>query len=636
LKRSRIVRLAVSVVVVLAGLVAIQASPAAADGYKLPWAAGNWNVVQGRHDSSGGNAWDFQPPGAGSHNDEVLAVAAGTARIACSDSSGQATVILTVGGDVFKYAHLQASAVAGVGITTGGVSVQQGQVLGRLLPASGSFTGTCGYGYASHLHLEMPRIPFTLDGVTFSASGPNGVTSIRSSNVRNSGGPPPGQPFGSFDEISSPGNGLINVRGWTVDPDAPSQPTEVHVYVGGPAGSAIASYAFTAYRSRPDVAAVVAGAGPEHGFDETIDIGRAGSFPVYVYAINRGGTPGDNVLLGSRSVAVGDPAPRGQFDSISSPTAGQFQVRGWAFDPDKLTAALGLHVYVGGPAGTPGADSYAVGPANKSRRDVEEVYPGVGDSHGFDEIITTGRTGIQSVYVYALNEPGTSGPNVLLGARTVSIDDPATLGNFEASSAPTPGVVNVAGWTIDPNTKSQPNNVQVYVGGPAGTPGAEVFTVLANSSRGDVAAVYPAAGDRHGFNATFRTNKRGPQAVFVYAINAAGTPGANVVLGNRPVNVSEFAPSAVRIRLAHTKVKRTQRAKIKVTVAIPGRIPSGTVQVFIGRKKVNTVTLKPGARGRITVRLPKKKVGRYQIRAVYSGDLYAAPASSSRARLRVR
>lgn len=151
-----------------------------AQSLKLPWAQGTWNVTQGVHQ---GNAWDFQPPGAGSHNNEVLAVGSGTARLSCADSEGQAIVSLTVDGSTFRYAHLQTSAVRAAGISETSRAVRQGQVLGRLYPSSGWFDSGCGSGQASHLHFEVPRVPITIDGVSLSSSGPSGG-SLRSTNVR--------------------------------------------------------------------------------------------------------------------------------------------------------------------------------------------------------------------------------------------------------------------------------------------------------------------------------------------------------------------------------------------------------------------------------------------------------------------
>lgn len=157
-----------------------QPSATAATTYRLPW-EGTWNVTQGAHGGEG-RSWDFQPTGGGgSHNDKVLAVAAGTARITCSDGYDQANVELNVGGKVFSYAHLQTSAVAAAGVTEAGVQVSQGQVIGRLHPSppGAPIADKCGYAIpagASHLHLTVPELPMTIDGEAFSASGPSGGT----------------------------------------------------------------------------------------------------------------------------------------------------------------------------------------------------------------------------------------------------------------------------------------------------------------------------------------------------------------------------------------------------------------------------------------------------------------------------
>ena len=156
---------------------------------KLPW-TGTWNVLRGPvgEGHQGNRAWDFQPPGAGSHNDKVLAVAGGTAKLTCTDTTGQASISISTGSGVFKYAHLQASAVAAAGITKDGIAVVQGQVVGRLLPlpsGSSSFGGACGYGVGSHLHLELPRLPILIDGRTFQGTSP-GTGALKSTNAERS------------------------------------------------------------------------------------------------------------------------------------------------------------------------------------------------------------------------------------------------------------------------------------------------------------------------------------------------------------------------------------------------------------------------------------------------------------------
>jgi hypothetical protein len=183
-------------------LVALQASllpmqaAHAVSPYRLPWAGGTtWNVTQGQDAT---RAFDFQPPGSGSNNDQVMAVAAGQARIVCTDNVGQATVTLDVNGSVFRDLHLQTSAVLAAGLTTSNVGVRQGQVLGRLHPnPPGSAAEHCGYATpagASHLHLEMPSLPISFVEVTFPVAAGARLTS---QNVACCG-PPSGVAFQPF------------------------------------------------------------------------------------------------------------------------------------------------------------------------------------------------------------------------------------------------------------------------------------------------------------------------------------------------------------------------------------------------------------------------------------------------------
>ena len=109
--------------------------------------------------------------------------------------------------------------------------------------------------------------------------------------------------------------------------------------------------------------------------------------------------------------------PEGFIDSVSSNNAGQITVRGWAFDKDNLSANLPIHVYVGGAAGS-GAPGYAI-TANTYRPDVNSVYSGVGNYHGYESTFNVSRTGKQTIYIYACNVGG--GNNVLLGTRTITI-----------------------------------------------------------------------------------------------------------------------------------------------------------------------------------------------------------------------
>lgn len=89
-------------------------------------------------------------------------------------------------------------------------------------------------------------------------------------------------------------------------------------------------------------------------------------------------------------------------------------VKGWAFDEGEYSKQLEIHVYIGGPAGSANAEGYSI-LANKERTDVHQVYKS-GEYHGYDDSISTTKTGMQEVYIYAIGKK-----NVLLGQKTVYI-----------------------------------------------------------------------------------------------------------------------------------------------------------------------------------------------------------------------
>lgn len=113
-------------------------------------------------------------------------------------------------------------------------------------------------------------------------------------------------PEGNFDGLSSNNPNQITVTGWAADRDNMGASLQIHVYVGGGAGSGAESYAITANKSRPDVHNWFVNqgihAGEFYGFSETINVKRTGNQSVYVYAINVGG--GNNIELGHKTVNI--------------------------------------------------------------------------------------------------------------------------------------------------------------------------------------------------------------------------------------------------------------------------------------------------------------------------------------------
>ena len=224
----------------------------------------------------------------------------------------------------------------------------------------------------------------------------------------------------------------------------------------------------------------------------------------------------------------GSNSPQGTFD-IAEGKCGSVYVGGWAFDKDDSSKSLSIHVYIGGPAGSSGAEGHAI-TANAARSDVNSAY-GISGNHGYGSEITTNKTGSQSVYVYAINVGG--GDNTLLGSKTVNISNPNPVGALDIVEGKC-GQVFVRGWAFDPNDTSKALSIHVYVGAGSTVDGGEGHAITANTVRNDVNSVYK-CGTNHGYSQTISTKKSGTQTVYVYAINIGS--GSNVLLGSKTATI---------------------------------------------------------------------------------------------------
>jgi hypothetical protein len=128
----------------------------------------------------------------------------------------------------------------------------------------------------------------------------------------------------------------------------------------------------------------------------------------------------DGATVGVGTPPVGESDPIGKLEITGSPAKGQLRVAGWAFDPDAPTETLGINVVVGGREGDKGVETYELGQiANLERPDVAAAHKLAGPFHGFDNQITTIKSGPEPVCVYAVNVA--LGGNRLLGCRTTTI-----------------------------------------------------------------------------------------------------------------------------------------------------------------------------------------------------------------------
>lgn len=123
--------------------------------------------------------------------------------------------------------------------------------------------------------------------------------------------------------------------------------------------------------------------------------------------------------------------PEGLVNSVTS-EKGTITVTGYAFDRDDLNAQLDIHVYVGGPAGS-GVPCYII-KANKEKKYLDKVYPGVGDFHGINDTFKVSARGWTEVYVYAINNVKNQ-HNPLLEPSPITVNITNDFGiDFETNS----------------------------------------------------------------------------------------------------------------------------------------------------------------------------------------------------------
>ncbi|GAA1055650.1 hypothetical protein GCM10017608_23040 [Agromyces luteolus] len=214
---------------------------------------------------------------------------------------------------------------------------------------------------------------------------------------------PSGSPTGAFESAVAPDVGVIDVTGWAYDPDV-VDPIRVHLYVDGRGWASIAADVERTSPTWP-------GYGTAHGFSTRLSGLAPGSHRVCAYAINVGA--GGNAGLGCIDVTMPQGSPKIWVDEAAAGSApGTAFVRGWAFDPDTIDP-IRVHVYVDGV----GAASVE---ASLVKEGLGDVFPGIGDLHGFRADLAGLGPGAHSICVYAINKAG-PGSTTSAGCRTVTV-----------------------------------------------------------------------------------------------------------------------------------------------------------------------------------------------------------------------
>lgn len=228
-------------------------------------------------------------------------------------------------------------------------------------------------------------------------------------------------PEGEMDRAWTPTAGRVSVTGWAFDADAATQPLAMSVSIGGKIGAVGAEThrIGTANWKNTEVADAYPGVGDHQGMYATVTTRKRGTQKAYLYASNAAGTPGKRVLVGTKTVTIANPDPKGKVTLVSSPRSKKLHLRGWALDPNAKTKPSSVRAYIGGPAGK--GHRVDLGVASLSSRAAAAAAPGAGKRHGFDRTVRTKWTGKRTVYVYALNLSGTPGTKSLLVKKTITI-----------------------------------------------------------------------------------------------------------------------------------------------------------------------------------------------------------------------
>ena len=342
-------------------------------------------------------------------------------------------------------------------------------------------------------------------------------------------------PFGQIDGIESTYEG-VKISGWAVDMDAPNDPVEVHIYVGGAADSGQAKNVFklTANLPRGDVSQQYPGVGENHGYYGVLDI--EGPEVLYVYFYNIGS--GENTLIGTPTVQGKNHSPLGHIDGIESTYEG-VKISGWAFDIDIPNDPIEVHIYVGGAADSGQAKNVFKLTADGSRADVPKKYPGVGENHGFEGLLDI--TGTETLYVYLYNVG--LGENILIGTPTVTGKSHNPVGSIDNISSTCEGV-KISGWAIDGDALTESVDIHIYVGGAADSGQAKnVYQIKADIFRQDLEDKFVIAGGKHGYSAIL--DIPGTEDIYIYLINKGS--GANTLLGISTVSSKEHTLASIPI-----------------------------------------------------------------------------------------
>jgi hypothetical protein len=306
-------------------------------------------------------------------------------------------------------------------------------------------------------------------------------------------------PIGHLDGFAPAAARMLQMTGWTFDPDHRTLPGRLVLTVDGSARPAQVTT-----RPRPDVQRVYATATATLGFSVRVRVG-VGRHTACLYGLDRDG-PGRR-LLQCRSAWM--PDPLGSLDSLTSTGLHTGRLTGWSFDPSHGASPGRIQVRVDGAA-------RPVVRTTVARPDVQRVVHSAGNRFGYDIALPLSG-GAHQVCVSGLDQDGHGA--VPLGCRGLTLAQ-SPLGRVEQLRH-VAGGYRLSGWTFDPDRNGGSTKIEVYLAA------ARVATIAATAARPDVRRAYRLANSAVGFSALVPASSAKRQIV-IKSVNTG--PGKASVL----------------------------------------------------------------------------------------------------------
>jgi hypothetical protein len=326
------------------------------------------------------------------------------------------------------------------------VANQTGADLGTQYPGAGT-------NHYFSVKYPMPAGPVNVC-VYLPNAGNSGITGSGGCHTVTVTDPP--LPVGEVSDVRAH-VGLIDISGWAVRPDAPSEKVNVAANIGS-------TWAQLSSGSANDVAPDrVSGAGPNQGFSGTITA-APGMQQLCIWASRSNGAP---VQLNCRDVLV--PGPRVTDARIESftVTGGVATMTGWAVWPDDPSEPVHLALNIG---------SQWVGvDATASSATVAAVYPAAGAMHGFTVSVPV-AAGKSDVCLWALNFK--AAPSIMGCRSAFTATLPPSQVQLESLTT-TDSAIMLSGWAQWPSQPDRSVRLATEIDGrwtpiDANTPNASV------------------------------------------------------------------------------------------------------------------------------------------------------------------